>query len=231
MRKPEDTTEADDWDEIDVSDQLESVDNEDTTSPVAAPFELIEPVSRAEPKPNPKGVRMSSETLPINQTVKQTVIEAGSEFKGILTSSCAILVNGTMDGQVHAPSLSVANTGALHGTIKTKTLRSQGTLSASVDADEVFLSGAIRSKTVIKTKRLEMKIASSNDSQLEVHFAASGLDASNVNLELASPAAPTSRADSGWPVLDAPTVADPSTRSPSKSSRRGEALGSTPKRR
>ena len=94
-----------------------------------------------------------------------------------------------------------------------------------VDAEEVFLSGAIRSKTVIKTRRLEMKLASSNDSQLEVHFAASVLETSDVSVQLESPGAPPSRADSGWTILDAATAAGTSAPSPSKSSRRSEGLG------
>ena len=225
MRKPEET-EAEDWDEIDVSDQLDAEENnmDVASSPVAAPFELVDPASRApdaRPRPDSGGVKMASET----RIIKQTVIEAGSEFKGTLKSSCAVVVNGTVDGQVDAPSLSVANTGKIHGTIKTKTLRSQGTLSASVDAEEVFLSGAIRSKTVIKTRRLEMKLASSNDSQLEVHFAASVLETSDVSVQLESPGAPPSRADSGWTILDAATAAGTSAPSPSKSSRRSEGLG------
>jgi hypothetical protein len=257
MRKPEETgqhwaeasSEVEDWDEIDVSDQLEAVDHDDAASPVAAPFELVDPASRvrasdaqrtslrgAQPRPDPGGVRMSSET----RIVKQTVVEAGCEFKGSLTSSCAVIVNGTIDGQVHAPTLNVSNTGALLGSVKTKTLRSQGTLSASVDADEVFLSGAIRSKTVIKTRRLEMRIASSNDSQLEVNFAASVLEANDASPELDSADAPAPAADGdsdsqsggGWPSLAvAGDDLDEATARTAKSSRRSEALANAPKRR
>ena len=247
MRKPDErgphraeaSAEAEDWDEIDVSDQLEAVDHVDAGSPVAAPFELVDPASRvrtrdaqgaslrdAQPKPEPGGLSMSSET----RMFKQTVVEAGCEFKGTLTSSCAVLVNGTVDGHIHAPTLNVAITGTLLGTVKTKTLRSQGTLSASVDAEEVFLSGAIRSKTVIKTRRLEMRIASSNDSQLEVNFASSVLETSDASPELDSAGARTSRAD-GESGLDALTAAEPFVRSPLKSSRRSELLIDNAKRR
>ena|SRR5688572_7638505 len=134
----------------------------------------IDVSDQLEPEDEPGKVKMSKEV----QNPKQTIIEAGSEFTGSIQSPWAIVVNGTIDGHVQAPSLNVTTTGALLGSVKTKTLRSQGTLSANIDAEEVFVFGAIRSKTVIKTKRLEMRIASSDESQLEINFSSTVLDAS-----------------------------------------------------
>jgi cytoskeletal protein CcmA (bactofilin family) len=127
------------------------------------------------PTPEPQRMRMPSEM----KTPKQTLVEAGTEFKGTLKSSCPVVVNGTIDGDIDAPTLSIASTGAILGNVKAKTLHSQGTLSGSVEAEEVFLSGAVRSKTVIKTRRLEVKLGSSDKGQLEVTFGNCDLEVSD----------------------------------------------------
>jgi cytoskeletal protein CcmA (bactofilin family) len=126
--------------------------------------------------PNPDRMSMSSEM----KTSKQTLVEAGTEFKGTLKSSCPVAVNGTIDGEIDAPTLNIASSGSILGSVKAKTLRSQGTLSGNVDAEEVFLSGAVRSKTFIKTRRLEMKLGSLDKGQLEVTFGNCDIDLSDV---------------------------------------------------
>jgi cytoskeletal protein CcmA (bactofilin family) len=111
-------------------------------------------------------------TMPIDtsKTPKQTLVEEGTEFKGTLKSSCAVVVNGTIDGEVDAPEITITRSGAVLGAIKAKKVRSQGTLSGNVDAGDVFLSGSVRSNTVIKAKSLEVKLGSSDKGQLEVTF-------------------------------------------------------------
>jgi cytoskeletal protein CcmA (bactofilin family) len=111
-------------------------------------------------------------TMPIetSKTPKQTLVEEGTEFKGTLKSSCAVVVNGTIDGEVDAPEITITRSGAVLGAIKAKKVRSQGTLSGNVDAGDVFLSGSVRSNTVIKAKSLEVKLGSSEKGQLEVTF-------------------------------------------------------------
>jgi cytoskeletal protein CcmA (bactofilin family) len=111
-------------------------------------------------------------TMPIetSKTPKQTLVEEGTEFKGTLKSSCAVVVNGTIDGEVDAPEITITRSGAVLGAIKAKKVRSQGTLSGNVDAGDVFLSGSVRSNTVIKAKSLEVKLGSSDKGQLEVTF-------------------------------------------------------------
>ncbi len=110
-------------------------------------------------------------TMPIetSKTPKQTLVEEGTEFKGTMKSSCPVVVNGTIDGEVDAPEITITRSGAVLGAIKAKKLRSQGTLSGSVDAGDVFLSGSVRSNTVIKAKSLEVKLGSERG-QLEVTF-------------------------------------------------------------
>jgi cytoskeletal protein CcmA (bactofilin family) len=116
-------------------------------------------------------------TMPIeSKTPKQTLVEEGTEFKGKLTSTCAVVVNGTIDGEVDAPEITITRSGAVLGAIKAKKVKSQGTLSGNVDAGEVFLSGSVRSNTVIKAKSLEVKLGSVEKGQLEVTFGECNLE-------------------------------------------------------
>ena len=48
-------------------------------------------------------MKMPSES----KTPKQTLVEEGTEFKGTLKSSCAVVVNGTIDGEVDAPEITI----------------------------------------------------------------------------------------------------------------------------
>ena len=85
-----------------------------------------------------------------SKSAKQTLVEEGTEFKGTMKSSCPVVVNGTIDGEVDAPEITITRSGAVLGAIKAKKVRSLGTLSGNVDAGDVFLSGSVRSNTVIK---------------------------------------------------------------------------------
>ena len=100
---------------------------------------------------------------------KQTLVEEGTEFNGTMKSTCSVVVNGTFDGQIDAPELSVAGTGAVLGTVKAAKLRSEGTLAGSIDAEEVYLSGTVRSNTKIRASKLEVKL-SQEGGKLEVTF-------------------------------------------------------------
>jgi len=103
------------------------------------------------------------------QTVKQTLVEEGTELKGTLKSSCQVVVNGKIDGQIEAPSLTVTTTGTVLGTVRAQKLRSEGTLAGDIDADDVYLSGTVRSNTMIRAKKLEVKLATERG-KLEVSF-------------------------------------------------------------
>jgi cytoskeletal protein CcmA (bactofilin family) len=107
---------------------------------------------------------------------KQTLVEEGTEFKGTLKSSCAVVVNGTIDGELDAPEVTITRSGSVAGAIKAKKVKSQGTLSGNVDAGDVFLAGSVRSNTVIKAKSLEVKLGSSDKGSLEVTFGECNLE-------------------------------------------------------
>lgn len=103
------------------------------------------------------------------QTGKQTLVEEGTELKGTLKSSCQVVVNGSIDGQIEAPSLMIAETGTVLGTVKAAKLRSEGTLAGDIDAEDVYLSGVVRSNTMIRARKLEVKLQPERG-KLEVTF-------------------------------------------------------------
>jgi cytoskeletal protein CcmA (bactofilin family) len=109
------------------------------------------------------------------KTPKQTLVEEGTEFKGTLKSTCPVVINGTIDGEVEAPEITVARAGTVAGSLKANKLRSQGTLSGKVEATDVYLSGVVRSNTSIKAKRLEVKLGS-EQAQIEVNFGECSLE-------------------------------------------------------
>src|SRR5215510_11490838 len=156
-------------------------------------------------------------TMPIetNKTPKQTVVEDGTEFKGTLKSSCAVVINGTVDGDLDAPEISVTRSGSVAGSLKATKLRAQGTLSGKVEASDVFLSGVVRSNTSIKAKRLEAKLGS-DSAQIEVTFGECALEVGDAVAEPAVVAPPVRTevapvADGeGWGVPAADASASPS---------------------
>jgi len=88
-------------------------------------------------------------------------IEAGTEFQGAIRSQCAVVVDGVLNGEVEAPSLTVTSNGSAHGKMQVKELRSEGSLGGQIEADRVELSGTIENNTVIRATTLEVKIVES----------------------------------------------------------------------
>jgi cytoskeletal protein CcmA (bactofilin family) len=149
-----------------------------------------------------------------SKTPKQTVVEEGTEFKGTIKSSCAVVINGTIDGDVDAPEITVTRSGSVAGSLKATKLRAQGTLSGKVDATDVFLSGVVRSNTAIKAKRLEAKLGS-DSAQIEVTFGECALEVGEALVEpalvappLRAEAAPAAEGE-GWGVPAAEASASP----------------------
>jgi cytoskeletal protein CcmA (bactofilin family) len=108
-------------------------------------------------------------------TEKRTLVEEGTTFKGSLSSTCPILVKGTINGDLEAPSLTVAATGSVSGKVKAGELKSEGELSGEFDVDRVVLSGAVKDNTVIRAKSLEVKL-SVTGSKMQVIFGEVQLD-------------------------------------------------------
>jgi cytoskeletal protein CcmA (bactofilin family) len=91
---------------------------------------------------------------------KRTIVEEGTTFKGTMESSCPVLVNGRIEGDLKAPSMIVSSAGAVQGVARVGTLQSQGELSGEFEADRVELAGTVKDKTVIRAQTLEMKLGS-----------------------------------------------------------------------
>lgn len=108
-------------------------------------------------------------------TEKRTLVEEGTTFKGSLTSTCPILVKGTINGDLEAPSLTVAATGSVSGKVKAGELKSEGEISGEFDVDKVVLSGSVKDNTVIRAKALEVKLAVTG-STMQVVFGEVQLD-------------------------------------------------------
>jgi cytoskeletal protein CcmA (bactofilin family) len=89
---------------------------------------------------------------------KVTVVEEGTEFKGTLTSSCPIDVRGRVEGELHTPTLTVGETGAVHGRAKVGEVHSRGEISGEFDADKIELAGIVRDKTIIRARSIDVKI-------------------------------------------------------------------------
>lgn len=102
---------------------------------------------------------------------KQTLVEEGTKFKGSLVSKCPVVVMGAVDGDLEAPSVTISGDGEVVGSIKAQSVHSEGALSGKVDADDVYLSGSVRSDSVIRAKTLEVKLSQDEASRkLEVSF-------------------------------------------------------------
>lgn len=106
---------------------------------------------------------------------KKTLIEEGTRFKGSLSSSCAVVVRGSVDGDLSAPSLTVSPSGAVHGTVKVGEMRSEGELAGEFDADTVHLAGSVKDNTVIRAKSLEVKLQPAQG-KMQVIFGECALD-------------------------------------------------------
>jgi cytoskeletal protein CcmA (bactofilin family) len=102
--------------------------------------------------------------------VKQTIVEDGTEFEGVLRSKCAIVVSGQLKGEVSAPSLTLKPEGSVSGKIKVSQLKSEGSLGGEIDAESVELSGTVSDDTVIRAAALEVKLNQSGGSKLKVSF-------------------------------------------------------------
>jgi cytoskeletal protein CcmA (bactofilin family) len=100
---------------------------------------------------------------------KKTLIEEGTELKGTLTSTCPIVVQGRVEGEMSGPSVEVTETGVLSGKAKVSELRSRGELAGEFDAKVVELSGRVRDKTIIRAESLEVSLRRS-EGRIEMVF-------------------------------------------------------------
>lgn len=107
---------------------------------------------------------------------KKTLVEEGTEFKGSLSSKCPIVVRGKIEGDLAAPSLTVADSGAVHGNVKVGQMTSSGEIAGEFDADVIQLSGVVKDNTIIRAKTLEVKLSTAADKKMQVVFGETTLE-------------------------------------------------------
>ena len=152
-------------------------------------------VRAMEPKAAP-GLSSAVPRSPVIEAAgeRQTVIEDGTLFKGSLSSTCAIVVKGRIEGDVNAPSLTVSNSGAVHGKVKVAQLRSQGEIAGHFDAESVQLSGSVKDKTVVRAQSLEVRLAPKSG-KIEVVFGECELEVGGARASAPPPAEERSDTD------------------------------------
>jgi cytoskeletal protein CcmA (bactofilin family) len=101
---------------------------------------------------------------------KKTLVEEGTEFRGTMTSTCPVVVRGKIEGELSTPSLTVSDSGAVHGKAKVGTLVSKGELSGEFDSDTVELSGRVKDGTVIRAKTLSVELSASATPKMQATF-------------------------------------------------------------
>src|SRR5262249_53450811 len=99
-----------------------------------------------------------------------SIVESGTDFKGTFTSSCPIVVNGSIEGDVTAPGVKVTPSGVLHGHVHARSISCRGSAAGVFEADTIELSGAIAQNTIIRAQRLNLNIASTSG-RIELAFA------------------------------------------------------------
>lgn len=98
-----------------------------------------------------------------------TIVEEGTHFKGDFVSSCPIIVNGRIDGDVTAPAVRVTTSGALKGKIEAKAISCTGSVAGVLEADTIELTGNIGRDTIVRAQRLNLDVESTSG-RIELAF-------------------------------------------------------------
>src|SRR5690349_10484054 len=98
---------------------------------------------------------------------KKTIVEEGTALKGSITSTCAVLVQGTIAGEVTGPSIEVSATGSVEGKITTSNLTSRGKVAGELDVESARLSGTVAPKSIVRASKLDVKLAAT-DGKIEL---------------------------------------------------------------
>lgn len=93
-----------------------------------------------------------------SSTQKRTLIEEGTRFKGSLSSTCPIVVQGSVEGDVDGPAVTVSATGTVSGVVVAGTLKSEGRIAGDFDVESAQLAGTVEKDTVIRANSLDLKL-------------------------------------------------------------------------
>ena len=89
-------------------------------------------------------------------------------------STCPIVVNGSVEGDIEAPAISVDATGALAGKIQAGVFKSEGRVAGTFDADTVELAGTVAPGTDVRATSLTVNLTVSTG-KLQLAFGADGM--------------------------------------------------------
>jgi cytoskeletal protein CcmA (bactofilin family) len=98
-----------------------------------------------------------------------TIVQEGTDFRGNFTSTCPIVVNGRIQGDVKAPTVTVTSSGVLQGNVEAKTIACRGSVAGVLEADTIELSGDIAQNTIVRAQRLRLNIESTSG-RIELAF-------------------------------------------------------------
>jgi cytoskeletal protein CcmA (bactofilin family) len=113
------------------------------------------------------------------------IVEAGTEFEGVLRSQSPVIVSGQLRGEVNAPALTLTNDGSVIGKVKVNQLKSSGALGGEIDAESIELSGSVSDNTIIRSRSLEVRLEDSDGNNTHVTFG-------NCELYVGNPSSPKS---------------------------------------
>jgi cytoskeletal protein CcmA (bactofilin family) len=99
----------------------------------------------------------------------RTIVDEGTRFKGTLSSTSPILVQGTVEGDVSGPAISVSATGTVSGKVVAGSVKSAGTLAGSYDVDAAQIAGKVAPDTVVRASSVHIKLAAA-EGRLELRF-------------------------------------------------------------
>ena len=68
-------------------------------------------------------------------------------------------MQGTVEGDVEGPSVTVSATGAISGKIATGSLKSDGKIAGDFEVDTAQLAGSVANNTVIRATSLDVKLS------------------------------------------------------------------------
>lgn len=103
----------------------------------------------------------------------RTVVDDGTNLKGTINSSCPVLVQGTVEGAVEAPSVTVSATGSIAGKVTTEKLRSIGKIAGDYDVKDAQIAGAVEKNTHVKAETLHLKL-NATDHRIQLTFGRGG---------------------------------------------------------
>ena len=89
---------------------------------------------------------------------RQTIIAEGTRFRGSLTSTFQLLVSGSVEGDVDAPSVTISVTGTTSGKIAAGALKSHGRIAGDCDVETAEIAGSVAHATVLRAASLDLKL-------------------------------------------------------------------------